>query len=141
MSGALVELVDVYPTIAELAGVPVPSSEGIDGVSLAPFFEDPERLTIPTTIKQGTQDKVTLAYPNSNSLDTVSSHPEYAAYHPLAWVGLSALYICAVVVTGVNTNCDRSHCVIEPRPPVNSALNLIPDRLMPTDARLQPVRA
>eukprot|EP00928_Gymnodinium_smaydae_P079215 TRINITY_DN63200_c0_g1_i1.p1 TRINITY_DN63200_c0_g1~~TRINITY_DN63200_c0_g1_i1.p1 ORF type:complete len:665 (-),score=36.78 TRINITY_DN63200_c0_g1_i1:242-2152(-) len=40
VSSALAELVDLYPTITELAGLPDPreAGEGIDGTSLAPVF-------------------------------------------------------------------------------------------------------
>lgn len=40
-SNALVELVDVYPTLTELAGLALPS--GLEGVSMAPLLEEPER--------------------------------------------------------------------------------------------------
>lgn len=38
---ALVELVDVYPTLCELAGVPL--SDGLEGKSFAPLLENPKR--------------------------------------------------------------------------------------------------
>ena len=57
VTGVMAELVDLYPTIAELAGIPV-TDEAIDGVSLAPVFEDPTLLSIPTSVKQGTMNKV-----------------------------------------------------------------------------------
>lgn len=50
------ELVDVYPTLAELAGTAAPTDH-LDGVSLAPFFDDPTRLTFPTSYEQGTRNK------------------------------------------------------------------------------------
>ena len=56
MAQGLVELVDAYPTVAELAGTPAPT-DALDGVSLAPFFADPSRLTFPTGAAQGTRNK------------------------------------------------------------------------------------
>jgi arylsulfatase A-like enzyme len=40
-SSALVEFIDIYPTLAELAGLPIPAD--IDGKSFAALLEDPEK--------------------------------------------------------------------------------------------------
>ncbi len=61
VTGGLAELVDLYPTIAELAGVPV-TTEAVDGVSLVPFFKYPEMRTFPTSWRQGTLNKVTRGF-------------------------------------------------------------------------------
>jgi len=37
----LVEFVDIYPTLCELAGIPIP--ETLEGISAAPLFENPDR--------------------------------------------------------------------------------------------------
>ena len=39
--GAMVEFVDIFPTLCGLAGLPVP--EGLEGTSFAPLLENPDR--------------------------------------------------------------------------------------------------
>lgn len=48
-SDALVELVDVLPTIAELAGVTLPSDESYDGQSLVPLLSSGEEAEVEAT--------------------------------------------------------------------------------------------
>ena len=63
----LAELVDVYPTIAELAGTAAPTDH-LDGVSLVPFMTQPTLLSFPTSVLQGTLNKTVSfsQYPHSD---------------------------------------------------------------------------
>lgn len=47
---ALAEFVDIYPTLAEVCGLPVPS--GLDGVSLRPVLDDPSARVREVAISQ-----------------------------------------------------------------------------------------
>ena len=47
---AAVEFVDVYPTLADVCGLPIPA--GLDGVSLKPFVEDPAKVATKVAISQ-----------------------------------------------------------------------------------------
>ena len=47
---AAVEFVDVYPTLADVCGLPVPA--GLDGVSLKPYVEDPAKPASKVAISQ-----------------------------------------------------------------------------------------
>lgn len=46
-SSALVELVDLMPTLAALSGVPLPVGEKLSGLSLAPLLDDPTLPMLP----------------------------------------------------------------------------------------------
>merc|ERR1712083_583113 len=63
-----------YPTLAELAGTAAPI-DILDGISLAPFFDDSERITIPTSKAQGTLNKTVAfsqyAHTSANSAEAV----------------------------------------------------------------------
>ena len=75
VTGGLAELIDLFPTLAELAGVPFESvKEKIDGVSLVPFFENPLQLSFPTTVQQGTLNK-TMAFSQYPHSDNGASTP------------------------------------------------------------------
>ena len=47
---ALVEFVDIYPTLADLAGLELP--EHLEGVSMAPLLADPQRSWKPAAFNQ-----------------------------------------------------------------------------------------
>jgi iduronate 2-sulfatase len=49
-SRALVELLDIYPSLCELAGLPLP--EHLDGRSFGPLLEDPDRAWKPAALSQ-----------------------------------------------------------------------------------------
>ena len=81
VTNGLAELIDVFPTLADITGTP-PPTDALDGVSLKPFFLDPTRESFPTTFSSGTDNK-TLAfsqYPHSaNSLTPATRCPFYQA--------------------------------------------------------------
>lgn len=125
-TAGLAELVDIYPTLANLAGIPLDSMEaGLDGVSLIPFFEDPQRSRIPTN--QGTLNK-TVAFSQYPHVDngaltpgtecpffnngTCHSTPITSITNKLQWMGFSMRdnewrYTCWVPYNGTRALWDE----------------------------------
>lgn len=56
---SLVEFVDIYPTLSELAGLPVP--ESLQGVSLTPLFDRPDRPWKPAVFSQFLREGIWIA--------------------------------------------------------------------------------
>lgn len=62
-TAALVELVDIYPTLAELAGLPLPKT--LEGISFKPLLTDPQKNWKPAAFSQyprSTGDKKLMGY-------------------------------------------------------------------------------
>jgi arylsulfatase A-like enzyme len=57
---AAVEFVDVYPTLAEVCGLPIPS--GLDGQSLQPFIANPKAPAQKVAISQYPRGKALMGY-------------------------------------------------------------------------------
>jgi iduronate 2-sulfatase len=66
---ALVELVDVYPTLVALCGLPV--AKGLEGRSLAPLLENPEQPWAESAMSQ---------YPRARQGNRHSGHGEFMGY-------------------------------------------------------------
>ena len=85
-SSALAELVDVFPTIAEAAGVPA-TSQQLDGVSLVPILEQPQNESLakhlkPRAISQYMRCPTDMSVPwqNNNCLFTDRSQIPVMGY-------------------------------------------------------------
>lgn len=70
----LVEFVDVYPTLSELAGLPLPGH--VEGISFAPLLDDPKRPWKPAAFSQ---------YPRGQRLMGYSMRTD--RYRFTVWVG------------------------------------------------------
>ncbi len=53
-TNGIVELVDVYPSLCELAGLPVPN--GLEGTSFVPLLKNPEKSWKPAAFSQHTRE-------------------------------------------------------------------------------------
>ncbi len=79
--GQLVEFVDVYPTLAELAGLPVPS--GLQGTSAVPLIADPTRAWKKAIFTQFLRDGIWVA---PDSIPYMGYSIRTDAYHYVTWI-------------------------------------------------------
>lgn len=81
-SPALVELVDLYPTLADVCHLPPPS--GIEGVSLLPLLEDPERPWKSAVFSQYPRNRVGARHTNHG--DIMGYAMRTAQYRYVEWL-------------------------------------------------------
>jgi arylsulfatase A-like enzyme len=77
----MVEFVDIYPTLAELAGLPVPVQ--LQGVSAAPLFRQPARAWKGATFSQFLRNGIWVA---PDSIPYMGYSMRTADYHYVAWM-------------------------------------------------------
>jgi len=65
---ALVEFVDIYPTLCDLAGLPIP--EGLEGLSFLPLLEDPARPWKSAVFFQNTATSAAAKFPMGYTIKT-----------------------------------------------------------------------
>ena len=79
-TNSIVEFVDIYPTLAELAGLPLP--QHLEGVSFKPLLDDPRRPWKPAAFSQ---------YPRSSGKSSIGPLMGYSMrterYRLTVWVG------------------------------------------------------
>ena len=81
---ALVELLDLYPTLADLCGLPV--SDHLEGVSLRPLLDDPTTTVKPAAFTQHTRP----AYPsNADPLKAIGYSLRTDRYRYTEWRAVS----------------------------------------------------
>jgi iduronate 2-sulfatase len=81
---ALVEFVDIYPTLCDLAGLPAPAK--VEGSSMAPLFDQPDRPWKPAAFSQYYRQ----AFPKYRVIPLAIANPEgYSEYPKDATMGYS----------------------------------------------------
>jgi iduronate 2-sulfatase len=76
-----VELVDMYPTLVELAGLPLPGS--LEGTSMVPLLDDPKRRWKKAAI---TQFPRPVYYLFKGDFDTMGYSVRTERYHYIEWI-------------------------------------------------------
>ncbi len=77
-TGQLAESVDIYPTLAELAGLPRPNpSQPIDGISLVPVLKDPDARI---------RDHAYHAYPRRGGVNRIGQAIRTGRYRLVRWL-------------------------------------------------------
>lgn len=80
-SDALVELVDIYPTMVELAGLPIPDE--LDGTSMAPVIADPARSWKKAAFSQFPRPWMYKEKPEVMGYSVRASHFRYTEWRDL----------------------------------------------------------
>jgi iduronate 2-sulfatase len=110
-STSIVELVDIYPTLLELNGLPLPkASDKLDGVSFFPILKNPEEKTKPFAISQ-----ITRPLDAGTDFDVIGSTVRTENYRYNTWIdygkGITIaeeLYDLSDDIEGVENQADNA---------------------------------
>ena len=111
---ALVELVDLYPTLAEICGLPIP--KGLDGVSLVPVLNDPAASVKEAAFTQHPRPAYYKGRP-----ETMGVSARTAAYRYTEWRDFDSGRVVARELYDHTNDPDENHNVVD-SPPEPAAL-------------------
>ena len=118
----LVELVDVYPTVSELAGLPVP--EGLQGTSAVPLVRNPDRAWKPAVFSQFLRRG---RWVGADGVETMGYSMRTERYHYVAWVNWATRRITAREL--YDLDADPMETVnLAGRPEMRSLLEMLEDQ-------------
>lgn len=83
-TAALVEFVDIYPTLSELCRLPLPAGQ-VEGVSMVPLFDDPDRSWKKAAFSQFSRDLDPTVYRHTGHGDTVGRAIRTERYRYVEW--------------------------------------------------------
>ena len=112
----LVELVDVYPTLSELAGLPVP--EWLQGTSAVPVVRQPDRAWKRAVFSQFLRRG---RWVGADSVETMGYSMRTERYHYVAWMNWATRSITARELYDLEADSMET-TNLAPRPEVRSLL-------------------
>jgi len=101
----VVELVDLYRTLASLAGIPEPPDDDVEGKDFSPVFDAPQKILFEDAYSQYSRCPGERFFPN------VSVLPDWALNN---CEDVPVVYVVVVPLSHISPQCDSSHSLYNP---------------------------
>lgn len=102
-SKQLVEFVDIYPTLCDLAGLPIPKS--LEGISAVPLFDDPSRLWKKAAFSQFLREGIWVA---PDGIEYMGYSVRTEKYRYTEWVNWESKELAAIELYDQNLDPDEN---------------------------------